>query len=80
MNDNPGPESDRANLERYAIALVSNYDRPLIDPRLEDWLGMDSPSEAIRNSGHWNVNHIEESHDRKFLDRLEEAIEDIGPV
>lgn len=80
VDDEPGPESDRAYLERNTIALVSNYDKPPIDPRAEEWLGKDSPSEAIRNSGLWSVNHVEESYDPSFLDRFEEAIQDTGPA
>jgi len=80
VDDEPGPNSDRAYLERNAIALVSNYEKPSIDSRLEDWLGKNSPSEEIRNSGLWNVNHVEESYDPAFLDRLEQAIEDTEPL
>ena len=80
VDDEPGRNSDRAYLERNAIALVSNYDKPSVDPRAEDWLGKNSPSEAIRNSELWNVNHVGESYDPAFLDRLEEAIEGTNPV
>ena len=80
VDDEPGPGSDRAYLERNAIALVSNYDKPSIDPRTEDWLGKNSLIEDIRNSGLWNVNHVEESYDPAFLDLVEEAIEDTEPV
>lgn len=80
VDDEPGRNSDRAYLERNAIALVSNYDKPSIDVRDEDWLGKESPSDAIRQSGLWNVNHVDESCDPAFLDRLEEAIEDTGPA
>lgn len=79
VGDEPGPNSDRAYLERNAIALVSNYDIPTLDPRGEDWLGKNCPSDAIRNSGLWNVDHVDESYDPSFLDRLEEAIQETGP-
>jgi hypothetical protein len=46
--DEPGPDSDRAYLERNAIALVSNYGKAPIDPRSKEWLGTDSPSQKIR--------------------------------
>jgi hypothetical protein len=38
VDDEPGPESDRAYLERNAIGLLSNHEREPIDPR-DDWLG-----------------------------------------
>ncbi|MDZ7701654.1 MAG: hypothetical protein U5J98_06070 [Halobacteriales archaeon] len=36
VDDEPGPGSDRAYLERDAIAQVSNNDREPIDPRADD--------------------------------------------
>ncbi|MDZ7731177.1 MAG: hypothetical protein U5K37_09995 [Natrialbaceae archaeon] len=76
IDDEPGPESDRAYVERNAIALLSNYQTDPIDPRDECWLGRASPSPDIRESGLWNVNHVEESYDPAFLDRLEQAVDD----
>jgi len=79
VDDEPGPDSDRALLERNTIALVSNYRRASIDPRVERWLGRESPSEHIRESGLWNVDHTEEPCDPGFLDRLAEAVEATEP-
>jgi hypothetical protein len=75
VDDEPGPESDRAYIERNAIALASNYQKDSIDPRNDDWLGGHSPSREIRQSGLWNVNHVDEEYDPTFLDRLEAAVE-----
>lgn len=74
LDDEPGPESDRAYVERNAIALVSNYDEPAIDPRADDWLGHHSRATEIRQSGLWNVNHVGESYDPSFLDTLEAQV------
>ncbi|MFB6208261.1 MAG: hypothetical protein ABEJ69_02845 [Candidatus Nanohaloarchaea archaeon] len=74
VDDEPGPESDRAYLERNAIALLSNYDRDPLDPR-KDWLGEHSPKEEIQDSGLWNVEHVDEDYDPGFLDFLEERID-----
>lgn len=79
VSDEPGPDSDRAYLERNAIALVSNYETESIDPRAADWLGSDSPSEKIRNAGLWNVDHVDESYDPAFLDRLAAAVDETTP-
>ena len=79
VDDEPGPDSDRAYLERNAIALVSNYGKPPNDPRADEWLGTHCPSEKIKNSGLWNVNHVEESPNPAFLDRLAEAVEETDP-
>jgi len=69
VDDEPGPDSTRAYLERNAIALLSNYERESIDSR-KDWLGQYSRSEKIRRSGLWNVDHVDENYDPDFLDTL----------
>jgi hypothetical protein len=79
VDDESGPGSDRAYLERNAIALVSNYNKAPIDLRSNSWLGTDSRSEEIRKSGLWNVNHVDESYDPAFLDQFAEAIEGTEP-
>jgi hypothetical protein len=76
IDDEPGADSDRAFVERNAIALLSNLDGQSLDPRSDGWLGRYSRSQAIRESGLWNVNHVEERHDADFLDVLEEALDD----
>ena len=75
VDDDPGPESDRAFIERNAIALVSNFGKEPIDPRNEDWLGKESPVAEIHKSGLWNINHVTERYDPRFLDLLEASIE-----
>lgn len=74
VDDEPGPDSDRAYVERNAIALLSNVGSGSIDPRPADWLGSHSRSRKIRESGLWNVDHVDEAHDPAFLDRLERAV------
>lgn len=74
VDDEPGPESDRAYVERNAIALVSNYQKDPLEPRSDDWLGTHSPVPEIRQSGLWNINHVEESYDPAFLDLFEQQI------
>lgn len=74
LDDEPGPDSDRAFVERNAIALLSNFERPVIDPRADDWLGRHSRSRKIRDSGLWNVDHVDEAYDPAFLDRLADAV------
>jgi len=80
VDDEPGPDSDRAYIERSAIALVSNFQKESLDSRRDDWLGRHSPRKEIRDSGLWNINHVEETYDPAFLDRVAEAVEDTTPV
>jgi hypothetical protein len=79
LDDEPGPDSDRAFVERNTIALLSNVERSTVDPRADDWLGRHSRSRAIRESGLWNVAHVDEAYDPAFLDRLERAVEGTTP-
>lgn len=71
--DEPGPESKRAFLERNAIALLSNQLAPLDRPS-DSWLGRHSARPAIRSSGLWNVNHVEQAYDPAFLDDFAHSI------
>ncbi len=74
VDDEPGPDSDRAYIERNTIALVSNYRKPSLDTRSQGWVGHASHSEKIRDSGLWNINHVEEGYDSAFLERLANGI------
>jgi hypothetical protein len=57
-------------LELNSIALLSNFEWQGIDPPSPNWLGLQSSEETIRESGLWNTNHVEKSHDSAFLVRL----------
>lgn len=71
--DDPGPESMRAYIERNAIALLSNCLQPF-DPPSHTWLGLHSPRSEIRRSGLWNLNHVAEVFDSRFLTTLERFV------
>jgi hypothetical protein len=60
--------SARGDIERNAIALLAHSSSSA------GWLGRRATSSAVRASGLWNVNHVNEPYDRGFLDRLEGAI------
>jgi hypothetical protein len=61
----------RARIEANAIALLSNWHRlgtaTAIDPPSSTWLGANSPRRAVRDSGLWNVQHVDGSYDPAFL-------------
>ncbi|MEX1178227.1 MAG: hypothetical protein WEB09_07170 [Nitriliruptor sp.] len=48
----------RGLIERDLIGLLSNADREAIDPPSARWLGHSADRLAIRRSGLWNVNHV----------------------
>jgi len=72
--DEPGPSSRRGYIERNAIALLSNYRKPPLDPPSRDWLGRYADRERVRESGLWNQNHVNEVYDTAFLDTLDELV------
>jgi Family of unknown function (DUF6884) len=74
VGDPAGPGSDRAYLERNAIGLLTSSTIPLDYPT-SHWLGKDSPRDAIRRSGLWNLDYIGCGYDRRFLDVLETYVD-----
>ncbi|GGE33597.1 hypothetical protein GCM10007276_08620 [Agaricicola taiwanensis] len=74
VDDDPGPDSLRGVIERNSIALLSNFNRPPLDPPSDDWLGRLSGREKVRRSGLWNQRHVDEDYDPAFLDVLEDVI------
>jgi hypothetical protein len=68
--DEPSRNSDRAYLELNAIALLSNFERPGIDPPSPNWLGLQSSKRTIQESGLWNTKQVERFHDPAFLERF----------
>lgn len=71
IDDEPGPQSQRQVVESNLIALLSNANKPPLDPPSSTWLGHHSDRPAIRDSGLWNVNHVYEPHRPAGLDLLE---------
>ncbi|MGB9987449.1 hypothetical protein [Salarchaeum japonicum] len=80
VDDEPSAESQRAFIERNTIALLSNYHREAVDARSGDWLGHHSRSKKIRESGLWNVDHVDEDYDPEFLDLFRDQIEETSRV
>lgn len=71
IEDEAGPASDRAYLERNVIGLLVGSSG-LVDLPSADWLGRFGPNERIRNGGLWNLNFLDYSYSDEFLDVLEE--------
>jgi hypothetical protein len=80
VDDRPSAESERGYIERNAIALLSNYERPTLDPPTKFWLGRHCNRKRVCDSGLWNWRHVDEHHDSAFLDRFEALIEGEGAV
>jgi hypothetical protein len=80
VDDDAGPNSARGRIERNAIALLSNYQRPPIDLPGEGWLGQWSGRERVQQSGLWNNNHVDESCEEGFLELLSSAVQRTLPL
>jgi len=86
IEDEPGPESRRGYIERNAIGLLSNFDRPPLDPPSQEWLGRycerEQVSERVRNrvikSGLWESDYVDASYDPQFLDELTAFVSAVG--
>lgn len=72
--DAPGKRSDRAYLEANAIGLLSSYQRMTIDSPSPVWLGRWADAPKVRESGLWNVDHVDHTYDPGFLDLLEARV------
>ncbi len=70
--DEPGPASLRGFIERNAIALLTNFRRPVVDPPSAGWLGRLCSRERVRQSGLWNNDHVDEKYDHSFLEIMAE--------
>jgi len=66
----------RSDIERNAIALLSNHEfqNAAIDPPSSAWLGRWASNKAIQLSGLWNVNHVTENYRAEFLDVLQAVV------
>jgi len=79
VDDDPGPDSLRAYIERNSIGLLSNYNRKLkIDSASPDWLGKFCDNEKVQRSGLWNSDHVDETYDKKFLNKLEKLVDEMS--
>lgn len=72
--DEAGPASARRLIEDGAIGLLSNFQRPPIDPASPDWLGLAAKSPEVRKSGLWQVEHVDGEYDPAFLNLLEDCV------
>lgn len=78
INDEPGPQSLRGYIERNSIALLSNYNRPQLDPPSQGWLGRWCNRERVKGSGLWNSNHVDENYEPAFLETMERLINEMA--
>lgn len=78
IGDEPGPNSRRGYIERNAIGLLSNYQRPTLDAPTKTWLGHACNRPDVCASGLWNQEHVDRIHEPAFLDTLEALVDAAG--
>ncbi len=71
VDDPPSSMSDRGVIETGAIALLSVSKRQGIEDSSTGWLGRQADRDLVRESGLWNVNHVQEESNDRFLDVFE---------
>lgn len=77
IDDEPGPKSLRAYVERNSIALLSNYNKPALDPPSPEWLGHYCHRQRVRNSGLWNQDCVEGVCDPAFLHIIDRLVSEV---
>ena len=76
VDDTPGPDSLRSFIKRNAVALLSGYCEPALDPPSQDWLGsrVGPDHYLVRASGLWNQKHVDQPYAPSFLDEMEKRV------
>jgi len=67
----------RKYIERNSVALLSSAVKMSIDVPSRQWLGCYCWNAAIRTSGLWNVDHVNDSYDPDFLELFEQLIKNM---
>lgn len=62
-------------VETGAIALLSNFGRPHVDPASPTWLGHHADRADVRDSHLWNVRHVRDPWETTWLDLLASCVE-----
>lgn len=75
IDDEPGPDSMRAFIERNSIALLAGAANDKLDAASSAWLGRFSKRQTVRDCGLWNQDHVRASYDAAFLEKLSELVD-----
>ena len=61
-------------IEAGSIGLLSNLGVPVLDGPSPIWLGHAADRRAVKDSGLWNVNHVQGGYNAIFLNVFERRI------
>jgi hypothetical protein len=76
----PGPDCERAMLEKNLIALVAHARRTTPELRKSDWLGSHSPHAEIAKTGLWNIDHVNAFYSGGTISTTETYVSETSPV
>jgi hypothetical protein len=78
--DQASSTSDRAVIESNAIALLSDFGKPAIDPATDEWLGCVCPKPDIPGSSLWNSRDVRATFDPRGLELLVQRVGSMKPT
>lgn len=76
----PGPDCERAMIEKNLIALVAHARRTNPSLKQDGWLGHSSPHAEIAKTGLWNIHHVNAFYSGDIINQLDPFIERTEPV
>lgn len=76
----PGPDCDRARIEKNLIALVAHARRTTPALKKDGWVGHCSPHAEVAKTGLWNIDHVNAFYTGSIMTELDPFIESTDPV
>lgn len=76
----PGPDCDRAMIEKNLIALISHARRTNPKLKKDGWLGYHSPHAEIAKTGLWNIHHVSAFYSDSIIQDVEPYINNTSPI
>jgi len=62
-------------IQKNAVALLSNWQKEVLDPPSPDWMGKFCSNVLVRDSGLWNTNGVMQRYDSSFIPKFKKIIE-----
>jgi hypothetical protein len=76
----PGPDCERAMLEKNLIGLVAHGRKTVPGLIRNDWLGRSAAEASITRTGLWNLDHTAGLFDRNVIDDFREYVQETQPL
>lgn len=76
----PGPDCDRARIEKNLIALTAHARRTTPALKKDGWIGHQSPHAEVAKTGLWNIDHVNAFYTGSIMSELDPYIENTTPI